>query len=164
MTDTVPPGAAAPAPLPTPPVRPTGGPVGPSGADVRATLRSLEAGTLIERMHIDVTELTADRVVATMPVAGNTQPAGLLHGGATAALAETVGSYGALLHAGPGRTAVGLELSVSHHRSARSGTVTAVATALHLGRTLASYEIVVTDEDSRRLCTSRLTCMLIDAR
>jgi 1,4-dihydroxy-2-naphthoyl-CoA hydrolase len=127
-------------------------------------IREREAGTLIERMQIEVTELSAERVVATMPVEGNTQPAGLLHGGATAALAETVGSYGALAHAGMGRAAVGLELSVSHHRSARSGTVTAVATALHLGRTLASYEIVVSDDDNKRLCTARLTCMVMDGR
>lgn len=129
-----------------------------------ATIKEKERGTLIERMHIVVTELSASRVVATMPVAGNTQPAGLLHGGATAALAETLGSYGALVHAGPGRSAVGLELSVTHHRSAREGNVTGVATALHLGRTLASYEIVVMDDEERRLCTARLTCMVIEAR
>jgi len=136
---------------------------GPSSL-LLAAIKEREVGTLIERMQIEVTELGPHRVIATMPVAGNTQPAGLLHGGATAALAETVGSYGALAHAGAGRSAVGLELSVSHHRSARAGYVTAVASALHLGRTLASYEIVVTDEEGRRICTSRLTCMLIDER
>lgn len=129
-----------------------------------AAIKEKERGTLIERMHISVTELSASRVVATMPVVGNTQPAGLLHGGATAALAETLGSYGALVHAGPGRSAVGLELNVTHHRSARTGHVTGVATALHLGSTLASYEIVVTDVEERRLCTARLTCMVIDPR
>ncbi len=146
----------------TPPLDATSSPSAPAG--ILAALKDLEAGTLIERMRIEVTELSAECVVATMPVEGNTQPAGLLHGGATAALAETVGSYGALVHAGQGRSAVGLELSVSHHRSATAGTVTAVATALHLGRTLASYEIVVTDRDERRLCTARLTCMVIAER
>lgn len=142
----------------TPPATPA------DASGMLAAIKEKERGTLIERMHISVTELSASRVVATMPVVGNTQPAGLLHGGATAALAETLGSYGALVHAGPGRSAVGLELNVTHHRSARTGHVTGVATALHLGSTLASYEIVVTDVEERRLCTARLTCMVIDPR
>jgi uncharacterized protein (TIGR00369 family) len=99
-----------------------------------------------------------------MPVAGNTQPHGLLHGGATAALAETVGSYAATTHAGPGRAAVGIELNATHHRSVREGSVHAVASAVHLGGNLATYEIAVVDDDGRRVCTARLTCMLIDAR
>lgn len=122
------------------------------------------AGTLLERMGIEVTELTASRAVGTMPVAGNTQPFGLLHGGASAVLAETLGSYAAQVHAGPGRAAVGIELNATHHRAARSGSVTGTATALHLGSTLVSYQVVVEDEEGRRLCTARLTCMLIDAR
>ncbi|MGY4642404.1 PaaI family thioesterase [Cellulomonas sp. URHB0016] len=122
------------------------------------------AGTLLERMGIEVVELTAERAVGTMPVAGNTQPFGLLHGGASAVLAETLGSYAAQVHAGPDRAAVGIELNATHHRSARSGSVTGTATALHLGSTLVSYQVVVDDEDGRRLCTARLTCMLIDAR
>ncbi|UJP39067.1 hotdog fold thioesterase [Cellulomonas palmilytica] len=123
-----------------------------------------ERGTLIERLGIVVREVSAERAVATMPVAGNTQPFGLLHGGATAALAETLGSYAAVAHAGPGRLAVGIELNATHHRSARSGTVTGTAEAVHLGRTLATYEIVVDDEAGRRLCTARLTCMILDGR
>ncbi|MBT0995038.1 hotdog fold thioesterase [Cellulomonas sp. DKR-3] len=122
-----------------------------------------ERGTLIERLGIVVTEIGAQRTVGTMPVQGNTQPFGLLHGGASAALAETLGSYAAVAHAGPGRGAVGIELNATHHRAARSGTVTGTATALHLGRRTASYEIVVVDEDDRRLCTARLTCMIVDA-
>lgn len=118
-------------------------------------------GTLLERMGITVLEVSAQRAVATMPVEGNTQPAGLLHGGASVVLAETLGSIAAHEHAGPGRTAVGIEVSATHHRSARSGLVTGTATALHLGRQLASYEIVVEDAEGRRLCTSRLTCMLV---
>ncbi|WP_425953818.1 PaaI family thioesterase [Xylanimonas sp. McL0601] len=121
------------------------------------------AGTLIERMGIELTAIGAERTTGTMPVAGNTQPYGLLHGGASAVLAETLGSVAATQHAGPTRAAVGVELNVSHHRSARDGVVTGEAVALTLGRTLASYEIVITDEDGRRVATARLTCMILDA-
>jgi len=112
------------------------------------------------RLGIVVLEASAQRVVATMPVVGNTQPAGLLHGGATAALAEGVGSIGALIHAGAGRSAVGVDLSVTHHRGAREGSVTAVATPLHLGSTVATYGVAVTDGSGRRTATARLTCLL----
>ena len=98
-----------------------------------------------------------------MPVAGNTQPYGLLHGGASVVLAETLGSVGAALHAGENRIAVGLDINATHHRAARSGVVTGTATALSLGNTLASYDVVVTDEDGKRVCTSRITCLLRDA-
>jgi uncharacterized protein (TIGR00369 family) len=117
---------------------------------------------LAARMGIEVVEATAERVVGRMPVAGNTQPYGLLHGGASCVLAESLGSTGASLHAGPERIAVGIEISATHHRSAKDGYVTGVATRLHGGRTLAAYEIVISDEDGRRVCTSRLTCMLRD--
>ncbi|WP_421741576.1 PaaI family thioesterase [Cellulomonas sp.] len=127
-------------------------------------LLSTFTGTLIERMGIVVIEASAQRTVATMPVAGNTQPYGLLHGGASAVLAETLGSISAMAHAGEGRAAVGIELNATHHRSARSGLVTGTATALHLGRTLATYQVVVEDDGGRLVCTARLTCMLIDAR
>ncbi len=119
-------------------------------------------GTLLERMGIVVTEASARRVVGSMPVLGNTQPFGLLHGGASCVLAESLGSVGATLHARDifGGYAVGIDISATHHRAARAGTVTGVATALHLGGLVASYEIVITDEDDQRLCTARLTCML----
>ncbi|WP_432456609.1 PaaI family thioesterase [Cellulomonas iranensis] len=120
-------------------------------------------GTLLARLGIDVLEVRPDGAVGTMPVEGNTQPYGLLHGGASAALAETLGSLAAVAHAGPGRAAVGVELNATHHRAARGGTVTGTARALHLGRSVATYEVEVADEDGRRLCTARLTCMLIDA-
>jgi uncharacterized protein (TIGR00369 family) len=132
--------------------------------DVLARLRALGAGSLLERMGIELLEASAERAVGTMPVDGNTQPYGLLHGGASVVLAETLGSYAAGLHAGPGRHAVGIEVGATHHRSARSGLVTGTATALHLGRTTASYEVVVVDSESRRLATARLTCMLIEDR
>ncbi|WP_373314345.1 hotdog fold thioesterase [Sediminihabitans luteus] len=118
---------------------------------------------MIERTGTQILEASAARVVATMPVEGNTQPAGLLHGGASAALAETVGSIAAQIHAGPGRASVGTELNATHHRGVRTGTVTAVATALHRGRTTASYEIVVSDDAGRRVCTARLSCLVLDA-
>ena len=121
-------------------------------------------GALAERMGIRITEADPERVVGTMPVEGNTQPYGLLHGGASCVLAETLGSIGAALHAGTGRAAAGIEVSASHHRAARAGLVTGTATALHLGRTLATYEIVVVDAQDRRLCTARLTCAVSDAR
>lgn len=120
------------------------------------------AGALVERMGITIVELTAERVVGTMPVEGNTQPMGLLHGGASAVLAETLGSLGAALHGYTlGRPfAVGVELSVSHHKAVRAGTVTGIATPLHRGGSLTTYEIVITDERGDRVCTGRLTCLL----
>jgi 1,4-dihydroxy-2-naphthoyl-CoA hydrolase len=117
-------------------------------------------GSLAARMGIALTEATPDRVVGTMPVEGNLQPYGLLHGGASCVLAETLGSIGAALHAAQthGGFAVGVDINATHHKSARSGVVTGVATPLHLGRSIASYEIVITDADGDRICTARLTC------
>ncbi len=117
-------------------------------------------GTLPGRMGITIVSASAERVVATMPVAGNTQPYGLLHGGASCVLAETIGSLGAFLHAGPGRVVVGIEISATHHRGARDGEVTAVATLAHGGRTLATYDVIVTDAAGHRVCTARLTCLI----
>jgi 1,4-dihydroxy-2-naphthoyl-CoA hydrolase len=120
---------------------------------------------LHERMGIVVTSATARRAEGTLPVDGNTQPYGLLHGGASAVLAEGLGSIAAHLHATTlGKLAVGVDLNVTHHRGVRSGLVHGVATALHLGGSAVSYEIVLTDDDGRRICTGRLTCMLIQPR
>lgn len=118
-------------------------------------------GGLNEKMGVELLEISAERLVATMPVAGNTQPFGLLHGGASVVLAETLGSIGSAIHAYPEKMAVGVDINATHHRSATSGTVTGVATALHLGRTSTSYDIVITDERGKRLCTSRITCALV---
>ncbi|WP_190824090.1 PaaI family thioesterase [Saccharopolyspora pogona] len=117
---------------------------------------------LTERMGIEIVEWDPDRVVATMPVAGNRQPYGLLHGGANAVLAETLGSIAAALHAGADRIAVGLELSCTHHRAATEGVVTGVATPVHRGRSTATFDIVITDQKDRRTCSARLTCVLRD--
>ena len=130
--------------------------------DITADVADLPLGALGERMGLRLLEVSADRVVGTLPVAGNTQPYGLLHGGASCVLAEQLGTFGAQAHAGPGRSAVGVELNATHHRAATSGTVTGVATALSRGRTLASYEIVITDDEGRRVCTARLTCVVRD--
>lgn len=129
--------------------------------DTTDELMAATRDTLIERMGIELTEATPERTVGTMPVAGNTQPAGLLHGGASVVLAETLGSFAAQLHAGPDRLVVGIEINATHHAGARAGIVTGVATAIHRGRTTASYEIVVTDESGRRICTARLTCLIL---
>jgi len=121
------------------------------------------AGHLGNRMGVQILEAGADRVVGTMPVEGNTQPYGLLHGGASAVLAETLGSVGSMLHGGSTKIAVGVDLNCTHHRAARSGLVTGVATPVHRGRSTATYEIVITDEQDKRVCTARLTCLLRDA-
>ena len=123
-------------------------------------LSRMNGGTLGERMGIEVTEVTSERVVGRMPVAGNTQPFGLLHGGASVVLAETLGSVAAMMHAGEGRIAVGIEINATHHRAARAGFVTGTATALSLGRTLATYDVLIVDDDDNRVCTSRITCLL----
>ena len=131
--------------------------------DTTDMLAASARGTLIERMGITLLEATPDRAVGTMPVAGNTQPAGLLHGGASVVLAETLGSFAAQLHAGPDRQVVGIEINATHHSGARDGVVTGVATAIHRGRTMASYEIVVSDASGRRICTARLACLVLAA-
>lgn len=119
---------------------------------------------LSERMGIEITGWDPGRMVATMPVAGNLQPYGLLHGGASCALAETLGSLAAIQNAPPGSIAMGIELNATHHRAVTSGTVTGTCAPLHTGRSIASYEIVITDEAGARVCTARLTCAIRPAR
>jgi uncharacterized protein (TIGR00369 family) len=121
-------------------------------------------GTLLQVMGIVVSEASPDRVVATMPVKGNTQPYGLLHGGASCVLAESLGSIGSALHAASyGKVAVGVDINATHHRAVREGTVTGVATPIYLGRTTTSYEVAITDDRDKRVCTARITCQLIQA-
>lgn len=131
--------------------------------DEIAQVLSMGMGALNERMGIELIEVNGDRLVGTMPVLGNTQPYGLLHGGASLVLAESLGSVGAGLHAYPDRLAVGVDINATHHRAARSGIVTGVATPLHIGRTTSSWDIAITDDDQRRVCTARITCALIPA-
>ena len=112
-------------------------------------------------MGIEITQWDVQEMVGTMPVKGNRQPFGLLHGGANAVLAEQLGSVASAMHASQfDCIAVGLELSCTHHRAAREGIVTGVARPIHLGRSTTTYEIVVTDEDGKRTCTARLTCLI----
>lgn len=131
-------------------------------ADPTEAANALCKDTLVDKMGIVFVEASPTRLVATMPVEGNIQPVGLLHGGAHCVLAETLGSVGAGYSAGPGRTAVGIEINATHHKPALKGLVTGTATRTSIGRTLATYEIVITDESDRRLSTSRLTCYLRD--
>ncbi len=122
-------------------------------------------GALNHKLGIEIVDISPEKVVGTMPVVGNTQPFRLLHGGASVALAETLGSIGSGLHAAQyGKVSVGVDINATHHRAATSGTVTGTATAIHLGRTSAAYEVVIVDERGKRVCTSRITCALIDPR
>lgn len=121
------------------------------------------AGTLGQKMGIEVLEISPERTVGRMPVEGNTQPYGILHGGAHLVLAESLGSMSAHLHAGEGRYAVGIEINATHSRSVTSGWVTGTCTAISLGRTLTVHEIVMTDDDGNRLSTVRMTNLLRDA-
>lgn len=125
---------------------------------------TIATGELDHKLGVVVLEQSAERVVATMPVEGNRQSFGLLHGGASIALAEALGSWAAVIHAGPGRSAVGVDINATHHASATSGLVTGVATAIKLGRTMTSHEVVITDESGRRLCTARITNLIIEQR
>src|SRR3984885_12540723 len=129
---------------------------------IMASFNSQDNTTLAGRMGIKILEASAERVVGTMPVEGNTQPYGLLHGGASCVLAETLGSVGAGMH---GQSVdrpfgVGVDINATHHKGARSGLVTGVATPVHRGRTMATYEVVITDEQGERVCTARITCLL----
>lgn len=114
-------------------------------------------GSLADKMGFEWVEFTLDRCVATMPVEGNTQPVGLMHGGAYVVLGESLGSMAANLHAGPGRLAVGVDINATHTRSATSGTVTGVCTPIHLGRTITVHQIVITDDQGRLCSTVRIT-------
>ncbi len=116
------------------------------------------------KMGLELSELTPERVSGRMPVEGNTQPMGMWHGGASCVLAETLASLGSFAHALPDRGAVGVDINATHHRSVRNGWVHGTATALRLGRTVAMYEVVLTDDDGTRVCTARVTCQLVQRR
>ncbi|WP_241969027.1 hotdog fold thioesterase [Microcella putealis] len=136
----------------------------PDDLDPELVARLVESGggALTQKMGIEFLELSAEKSVATMPVEGNTQVIGLLHGGAHVVLGESLGSISSAIHAGPGRYAVGIEINATHSRSVTSGVVTGTCTALVLGRTLATHEIVIRDDEGRRLSTVRMTNMLRD--
>ncbi|MFM1952526.1 MAG: hypothetical protein RJA33_1320 [Actinomycetota bacterium] len=132
--------------------------------DYLAIIRDRGIGALDQKMGIEILEASPERLVGRMPVEGNTQPIGLLHGGANVVLAESLGSIGTQIHAGPDRMIVGVDINATHHKSARSGYVTGVATAISLGRTMCSYQIEITNEDGQRTCTARITCLILEAR
>ena len=134
----------------------------PADIDGMAWARARGMGALATKMGIEFIEFTVERAVATMPVEGNTQPVGLLHGGAYVVLGESLGSMAANLHAGPDRLAVGVDINATHTRSATSGIVTGVCTPVHLGRTMTVHEIAVTDEAGRRCSTIRITNLIKD--
>ena len=121
-------------------------------------------GPLAETMGIELLELSAERTVARMPVAGNTQPLGVLHGGAHVVLGESLGSFSANVWAHPDRYAVGIEVNASHSRSISEGHVIAVCEAITLGKTLTVHEIAISDEAGNRLSTVRITNLLRDRR
>ena len=138
----------------------------PDGLDpeLMERLVATRGGELAVRMEIDFLELSASHSVARMPVEGNRQVVGLLHGGAHVVLGESLGSVSSAIHAGRGRYAVGIEINATHSRSATEGFVTATCDALVLGRTLCTHEIVIRDDAGERLSTVRMTNLLRDAR
>lgn len=132
--------------------------------DFMQILNERGRGDLDKKMGIEIIEATPQRLVGTMPVEGNTQPFGLLHGGANVVLAESLGSVGTHLHAGPTRRIVGIEINASHHKSAVSGVVTGVATAVTLGKTLCTYNVEITNDKGEKTCTARITCLILTER
>lgn len=132
-------------------------------ADLSLADLNAHRGALAESMGIEILAASRDEVVARMPVDGNTQPYGLLHGGASVVLAETVGSIGSALHAKDlGKIAVGLDINATHHRAARSGSVTATARPVSRGSSVACFDVTIVDDEGERTCTSRITCILRD--
>ena len=117
-------------------------------------------GGLPEKLGIEYLELSAERVVARMPVAGNVQPYGILHGGATAALCETVASVGTALQVPAEKRVTGIELNINHLRAVREGSVTATGAPVHRGRTTAVWDMRVHDDEGRLIAVSRLTLVI----
>ncbi len=134
-----------------------------TGSAAKASDEMPDLGALAARMGIELVELTPARAVARMRVDGNTQPFGLLHGGAFVVLGETLGSLHAAHLATSGQVAVGVDVNATHTRSVSRGRVTGTCTPIHLGRTLVVHEIVIEDEEGRRCSTVRITNLLVGA-
>ena len=132
--------------------------------DYLAAIRTRGSGELDSKMGIEIIEASPQRLVGTMPVIGNRQPMGLLHGGANVVLAESLGSVGTQLHAGADRRIVGVDINATHHKSATSGFVTATATAISLGKTICCYEVIIVNDKGEKTCTSRITCLILAQR
>ena len=127
-------------------------------------INALCQNTLVSHLGIEFTEVGDDYLVAKMPVDGRTiQPAGIMHGGASAALAETLGSVGSAMRLDLSQqAAVGLELNVNHIRPAKSGEVVGTVTPLHLGRRTHVWSIKIEDATGQLICAGRLTVIIVD--
>lgn len=131
--------------------------------DAPGALWEISLGDLDRKLGIEVVEQGLERVVTRMPVAGNTQSLGRLHGGASAALAEATGSWAGMIHASTrGKVCVGVDLNITHHRGATDGEIIATAVPLHAGSRLATYEVTVTRPDGALVATARITNLLVD--
>ncbi len=135
-----------------------------SEPDFLAVIRERGSGALDKKMGIEIIEASLTRLVATMPVTGNTQPMGILHGGANVVLAETLGSIGTQLNAGADRRIVGVDVNATHHKATATGVVTGVASAVTIGKTLCCWDVVITNEAGARTCTARITCLILAQR
>jgi uncharacterized protein (TIGR00369 family) len=132
--------------------------------DYLSIIRERGSGALDKKMGIEITEASLTRLVGTMPVEGNTQPMGILHGGASVVLAESLGSIGTQLNAGADRRIVGIDINATHHKATAAGIVTGVATAVSIGKTLCCWDVVITNDKGERTCTARITCMILAQR
>ena len=113
-----------------------------------------------DRLGIEIVAADVDEVVGTIPVSGNEQPFGVLHGGASAVLAESLASIGSALIAGPEQPIAGIEINASHHKAAKAGLVTGRATPLRVGRRVATWAVELRDESGDLTCTARVTCLI----
>lgn len=127
---------------------------------IRSVTAPLPSAPIHDRLGITIQSAALDRVVGTMPVEGNQQPFGALHGGASVVLAESLGSIGTALHASGQATVAGVDVNATHHRVVRSGVVTGTATPLHVGRTLATWAVEIVNDQGQRTCTARITCAI----
>jgi 1,4-dihydroxy-2-naphthoyl-CoA hydrolase len=125
-------------------------------------LNEASDNTLVRHLGIEFTEIGDDSISATMPVDHRTlQPMGILHGGASVSLAETVGSTAAAMAAREGYYVVGLDINANHIRSVREGLVSAIAKPVHIGGSTQVWEIIISDENGKTTCVSRLTMAVL---
>ncbi|MEP4531570.1 MAG: hotdog fold thioesterase [Cyclobacteriaceae bacterium] len=136
----------------------------PEGIDINA-INQMSAQSMVGHLGIEFIECTTDHLTAKMPVNEKTiQPFGLLHGGASVALAETLGSVASNLLLEKGQMAVGLEINANHLRPAREGFVIGKATPIHVGRKTHVWSIEISDQNDKMICVSRLTIAIIDKK
>lgn len=129
-------------------------------------MQGMGMGTMMEHLDIQITEIGDDYISGTMPVDHRTkQPAGLLHGGASVVLAETLGSIAAFLVVDPELyTCVGLDINANHLRAVKEGKVIGTARPIHLGATTHVWSIEIKDENGRMVCISRLTMAVLQRK